>query len=225
MNPHYSESILVSAIRREEDQIQADEKRFTRIIGILFALVFALIAVVFYLLLRSGTNTGPTAVQTEISADISVPDGAPAAFISPTPTTAPISAIAQSASIAPVVSAPAIREYFIPLGTGSNQSGDWMDVPGALATVDFGGYRTIQKIVFEVNVNIPTANQTASVRLFNVTDKHPVWNSELTATNNVYTVSEPLVFDTGSKTYQVQMKTQLQFLAELTQARVHVFLK
>ncbi len=225
MDQHYPDSVIVSALRREEDQIQSDEKRFTLLVSILFAIIVILIALVLYLFLTTRTNTGPTAAQTEVPAAIASPAATLTTVNTPTPTAAQLGVPLGSVSQTPVNATPTIREYFIPFGTGTNQSGDWEDVPGAQVTVDFGGYRTIQKIVFEVNVTIPTANETASVRIFNVTDKHPVWNSELTTTNNTYTVSDPLIYDTGSKTYQVQMKTQLQFPAQLTQARIHIFLK
>jgi hypothetical protein len=148
------------------------------------------------------------------------------AALSPTPTPAGSMAVSGSAAqIPPPVPQPSVKEYFIPFGTGTNQSSDWTDVPGAQATVDFGGFSPIHKILFEATISIPTANQTASVRLYNVTDKHPVWYSEMTMTNNVYTVSPPLLYDPGAKTYQVQMKTQLQYTANLSLARIHILLK
>jgi len=118
-----------------------------------------------------------------------------------------------------------IKEYFISFGTGNNQTSDWTDVSGLQANINFGNYQNIKEIRFEASVNVPTANQTVSVRLFNVTDKHPVWNSEVTTTNNNYVVSSPIVYDFGSKTYQVQMKTQLKYLANLTLARLHIILQ
>lgn len=134
---------------------------------------------------------------------------------SPTPTVA-IKKVSEEAFI---------KEYFIPFGMGSNQTSDWADISGLQANIDFGNYPNIKEIRFEVSVNVPTANQTVSVRLFNVTDKHPVWNSEITTTNNIYAVSSPIIYDKGSKNYQVQMKTQLQHLVNLTQARLHIVLK
>lgn len=119
----------------------------------------------------------------------------------------------------------AIKEYFIPFGTGSSQANDWADVPGMQANINFENYQNIKEIRFEVSVSVPTANQTVSIRLFNVTDKHPVWNSEITTSNNIYAVSSPITYDNGVKTYQVQMKTQLGYLANLTQARLHIILK
>ena len=120
-----------------------------------------------------------------------------------------------------------VKDYFIPLGSGTNQSSDFSDVVGVLASVDFGGYQNIKEIRFEASINVPTANQSVSVRLYNTTDKHPVWSSEVTMNGGAaeYLISPVLAYDTGLKTYQVQMKTQLQYLSNLTQSRIHVILK
>jgi hypothetical protein len=118
------------------------------------------------------------------------------------------------------------KEYFIPIGSGTTQASEWTDVPGAQATVDFGSYKNIKSIVFETSVAVPTANQSVSVRLYNVSDKHPVWYSEVTMEGgtSAYLISSPIAYDKGSKIYQVQMKTQLEYPANLTQARIHITL-
>lgn len=120
-----------------------------------------------------------------------------------------------------------IKDYFIPLGSGTNQASDWADVIGAKVTVDLNQYQNIKEIRFEASVAVPTANESVSVRIFNVTDKHPVWNSEVTMNSgsSAYLTSSPIIYDTGSKLYQVQMKTQLQDSATLTQGRIHIILR
>jgi hypothetical protein len=146
----------------------------------------------------------------------STPTSTPTPFPTATPTQHPVTVINENE--------PAIKDYFIPFGTGTSQAGDWTDVPGLQANIDFGNYQNIKEVHFEVSVNVPTGNQSVSVRLFNVTDKHPVWYSEVT-TNNNYVSSPAIIYDKGAKLYQVQMKTELQFLANLTQARIHIILK
>jgi hypothetical protein len=42
---------------------------------------------------------------------------------------------------------------------------------------------------------------------------------------SAYLISNPIAYDKGSKIYQVQMKTQLQYPANLTQARIHITLQ
>jgi hypothetical protein len=116
------------------------------------------------------------------------------------------------------------KEYFVPLGTGTNVTDDWNDVAGASAYVDTAQYPRIKKVVFEATVAVPTGNESAYVRLFNATDKHPVWFSELSmdTTGPVLLTSPAIALDKGSKLYQVQMRTQLKFTANLTQSRIHI---
>lgn len=116
------------------------------------------------------------------------------------------------------------KEYFVPLGAGSNTTDDWTDVAGASAYVDTAQYPRIKKVVFEATIAVPTGNQTAYVRLFNATDKHPVWFSDVSmnTTGPILLTSSPITLDRGSKLYQVQMKTQLKFTANLSQSRIHI---
>ncbi len=124
-------------------------------------------------------------------------------------------------------SQPQVVDYFIPLGSGTNQTNDWANITGAQVSVDFGQYQNIKEIRFETTVSTPTSSQIVWVRLFNTTDKHPVWFSEVQTQGeaSAYLVSQPIAYDIGLKTYQVQMKTQLQGLTNLTQARIHVILQ
>lgn len=122
------------------------------------------------------------------------------------------------------VSSSAKGEFFIPFGFGSSSAGDWVDIEGLQAYMDSTNYEGIKKVTFEASVRIPTGNQTAYVRLFNKTDKHPVWFSEVSMSGGTpqLLISDPITLDEGNKLYQVQMKTQLKFLAILDQARVHI---
>ena len=116
---------------------------------------------------------------------------------------------------------------FYPLGSGSSTASDWTDVPGVVTSLDFGSYNRIKEVHFEASVYVPTANQSVSVRLYNVTDKHPVWYSEVTMAGgpSAYLTSPAVSYDTGTKLYQVQMKTQLQSTANLVQSKIHVTLQ
>lgn len=117
-----------------------------------------------------------------------------------------------------------VKEFFIPFGSGSSSAGDWQDVFGLQASIDSTNYQQIKSVTFEASVRIPTGNEVAYVRLFNVTDKHPVWFSEVSLEGGTpkLLVSKPITLDTGSKVYQVQMKTSLKFQAILDQARLHI---
>lgn len=126
------------------------------------------------------------------------------------------------------VSAPSqssgVKEFFVPLSSGSNSTDDWADVLGAQAYIDSTQYGQIKSVVFEASVHIPTGNEIAYVRLFNVTDKHPVWFSEVSLEGGTpkLLISNPITLDSGRKLYQVQMKTSLKYQAILDQARVHI---
>jgi len=135
---------------------------------------------------------------------------------SPTPTKTPASAQTTSSTT---------REYYVPFGSGSGNSSDWKDLAGLQASIDSNGYSSIKSVVFEVSLHVPTGNETASVRLYNSTDNHPVWNSELTFNGNsssVFMSSSPISLDSGNKLYKVQIKTQLQYPAIVDQSRVHI---
>ena len=117
------------------------------------------------------------------------------------------------------------KTYYVPFGSGSGASTDWQDMPGLQASIDSSSYGSIKSIVFEASLHIPTGNEIASVRLYNSTDGHPVWNSQVDFNGNVNSVllvSPGINLDSGNKLYKVQIKTQLQFTAVLDQSRLHI---
>lgn len=118
----------------------------------------------------------------------------------------------------------AAKEYFVPLGTGTNKSDDWLDVEGAQSYIDSTQYRKIKKVTFEATLEIPNGAQISYVRLYNVTDKHPVWFSEMNMDGSgpQLLISAPISLDPGQKLYKVQMKSQLKGLINLVQSRVHI---
>lgn len=116
------------------------------------------------------------------------------------------------------------REFFISFGSGSTRAGDWEDITGLAVDVDSGKYGKIKTVVFEAAVSIPNGNQGVYVRLFNLTDNHPVWFSEVYhegGTPKLLT-SASITLDSGNKLYQVQMKTTLKDLVNLNQARIRI---
>lgn len=118
-----------------------------------------------------------------------------------------------------------VKEFFIPFGSGSATSDDWEDVGGLQANIDSTKYGKIKSAVFEASVRIPTNNEYAYVRLYNVTDKHPVWNSEVYFPGGsaaTLLTSQSISLDAGAKLYKVQMKTQLKYQAFLDQSRLHI---
>lgn len=147
----------------------------------------------------------------------------PTASLSPSLTPTPTKAQSSSSN-----NQSAAKEYYVPFGAGSGSSSDWQDVAGLQAYVDSASYSNIKSVVFEASLHIPTGNQTASVRLYNATDGHPVWSSEINFngnTSSVFLSSQAVSLDSGNKLYKVQMKTQLQFTAILDQSRLHIATK
>jgi len=156
----------------------------------------------------------PSACLAQIQA-LSPPSAIQTGTTTPTPTQAP-------AKIVPMVS-----EFFIPFGSGSGNATDWQDIPGLLAAIDTANYATNRTVTFEVSLRIPTGNQTVYARLFNATDKHPVWFSDVSLEGGTPSliISSPVQLDNGNKTYQVQLKTSLGFLSNIDQARLRIVTK
>jgi len=197
-------------------RIERDEREIKIGFTVSALLILALLANVVYLNLfiikiSSSKPSEPIAVMAT----------PPPATPTVTPTATPA---AQSETSSASISKP-FKDYYINLGSGSNQSTDWADVAGTLVTIDLGLYQNIKEVHLETTTNVPTANGTVSIRLFNKTDNYAVWNSERTVqaqSKGDFLISQNLIYDIGPKLYQVQMKSQLGVLANLLQARLHV---
>lgn len=146
-----------------------------------------------------------------------IPTSTPTSIPTPTPTTKVVSQTQTQTQ-------PSVKEFFVPFGTGSNSSDDWQDVSGLKATLDTANYGNIKTVVFEATIRIPTGNEAAYARLYNATDKHPVWFSDVSLEGGTpqLLISKPITLDSGNKTYQVQMKTSLKYPAFLDQSRLHI---
>lgn len=127
---------------------------------------------------------------------------------------------ALSGSTSPAIA----KEYFIPLGSGSGISTEWNDVGGANAYIDARAYTRIKKVTFETTLYQPSSSQRVWVRLVNATDGRVLSNSELSTDSSgpLSLISPAISLDYGNKLYQVQIKTQLGGLTNLTQARIHI---
>ncbi len=201
---------LREEIQIDEEKILKDEKRAKRFFWIVLFLIivtFLNFVVIYQFIFK----------PEQISSKDSV--------LSPTPTIEPTltETVTPTQSVTPVIIDSSVKEYFVAFGSGTSSADDWADVDGLEANVDFSSYGNVKDIIFEVSVSVPTANQLVWVRLYNKTDKHPVWNSEVsTSGSSGYTYSKSLIYDQGAKDYQVQVKTQLKYPANITQARLHI---
>lgn len=118
-----------------------------------------------------------------------------------------------------------VKDYYLNFGSGTNQSTDWTDISGTLYTYDLGQYQNVKTITLETTTNVPTANGSVSVRLFNKTGNYAVWNSDRTVqaqASGDLLISQNLIYDLGPKMYQIQMKSQFGVPANLIQARLHI---
>lgn len=206
------QELLEHELEVEEKRIETDEKKIRKVFWIIFFLVILAVLnfAIIYLFIFKPVATKSEGIKVSTTPTVS-------------PTDTPIVTPTTSLNIAPTIIQSNIKEYFIPLGAGSGLTDDWTNVDGLIANVDLGTFQNIKEINFEVSVNVPTANQTVWVRLYNKTDKHPVWNSEISFSDaGGYVVSQPLIYDKGEKTYQVQIKTQLKFTANIIQSRLHI---
>lgn len=143
-------------------------------------------------------------------------------LVVPTPATSYITTVPSQNR-----SSSTVKEFYVSLGSGFNSTDDFADVQGAAVYIDTAKYGKIKKVIFEATLHIPTGNEKAYARLFNATDKHPVWFSEVSLEGGAPKLlsSDPITLDEGNKLYQVQMKTSLKYQANLTQARLHIIIE
>jgi hypothetical protein len=136
----------------------------------------------------------------------------------------PAACIARINQVAGKTTSGTAKEYYVPLGSGTSTANDWADIAGASAYIDTASYSKIKQTTFEATVSVPAGSQQVWVRLFNATDKHPVWDSEVMTDSSgpILLTSKPIKLDSGNKLYQVQMKTQLKALTNLVQSRVRI---
>lgn len=120
-----------------------------------------------------------------------------------------------------------VEEVYIPLGTATTQLANYQSVPGLEAQVDSTKYPNIATATFEATVTNPNASQQVWLQLFDATNNHPVWYSQVTyqGGGSQTLISSPITLSQGNVTYQVQAQTQLQAPAQITNARIHLILE
>ncbi|HEV2339595.1 MAG TPA: hypothetical protein VGT05_02380 [Patescibacteria group bacterium] len=142
------------------------------------------------------------------------------------PTSTPQPAVS---AVTPVVAQVILaKDYYIPFGSGQSTATDWTDVAGLQTYINPANYTHLKQVIFEASIQVPTANETAWVRLYDVTAGHEVWYSDMYFSGGAspqYLISQPVQLGSGNDLYQVQMKTQLGSPANLLQSRIHVTLQ
>lgn len=120
------------------------------------------------------------------------------------------------------------KEIFIPIGTGSTKKNSYEDLAGLEVTIDTNKYSSIESVVFEASIWVQDGNGKVYTQLYNKTDGHPVWNSEISTSSatGVLTTSGKITLSSGNKTYKIQAKTNLvEFAGHVDNARVKITLK
>lgn len=137
-------------------------------------------------------------------------------------------AVASLATPSPVLVArtesATVREYYIPLGSGSTTKSTWENLTATETWIDTSSYGKISEVMFIAGLRNPTKNGQVEAQLYNVTDNHPVWGSHVVMSNNVSQTitSGPIQLDTGKKLYRVQLKSTLSYDAYLDTAKLRI---
>lgn len=138
----------------------------------------------------------------------------PALILTPTPTLSPTPTPANT-----------VKEFFVPLGTGTGKPADWTVVDGMGAKIDPSDYGNIKQITFEVTAWVPQNNQQIWIRLYNANTYQAVAGSEVTLQGGgtaTLLISSPITLASGNNSYQIQMKTQLQATTDINMARIRI---
>ncbi len=120
------------------------------------------------------------------------------------------------------------KEIFIPVGTGSTFASSYTDLGGLEVTIDTTKYSAIESVVFEASIWVQDGNGKMYAQLYNLTDKHPVWSSEISTNSakGILTTSGKITLEKGMKTYRVQAKTDMNaYAAHVDNARIKIVLK
>lgn len=130
-------------------------------------------------------------------------------------------------TVVQTVSKTSVKEFYVPLGSGSTASNTWAEIKNAEAYFDPGNYGKIKSITFEALMHIPTANGRVYARLYNVDDKNGLVETEIWAegSTGVRVESSSFSLPSGNKLYRAQLKSSMGFEAILDLARLKVMVE
>ena len=98
-----------------------------------------------------------------------------------------------------------------------------MALDGAQVYIDTALYDSIKRVTFEVFLRNPTGNGRTYAKLFNATDKHDVWFSEVYFEGGGLVRKEATItLEPGNKLYQVYLKSSLAYDVYVDNARIHI---
>lgn len=116
------------------------------------------------------------------------------------------------------------KEYYIPLGSGNTDKSDWYNLVATETVIDPASYGTIKEAYFIASFRNPTQNGMVEAQLYNVTDKHPVWGSHVIMNGppSQTITSSKITLDNGNKLYRVQLKSTMNYLVYLDNAKIRI---
>lgn len=140
----------------------------------------------------------------------------PSPTISLQPTTTKIEELKQKS----------LREAYIPIGSGSTTKDSWDALTGVEVAIDTQKTGNIKEAYFQAILRIPTGNGKISAKLFNVTDNHDVWFSEISneGANGVLKEAK-ITLTQGSKLYRVYLKSSLQYEVIIDLAKLKLIIE
>lgn len=212
---------------------------FSKIIVAIFVLAIVdLLFINWWILKKSDSlNTLPVADNTFVDRAVPEPASSPSPLenesesltegtvVSPTPT--PSGNLSSGTTEKVVVQTPN-KEIFIPMGSGQTKSKTFADLYGVEIVIDTTKYSEIDYVAFEASVWVEDGNGRAWAQIKNVTDNNPLIESQVSNPTSTPTLktSGKIPIPSGSKTYRVQAKTDLeQFAAHVENARLKIVLK
>ncbi len=127
----------------------------------------------------------------------------------------------------PSYQAPQVKEFYVPLGSGSTTATSWTDIPGAEAYIDPANYGKIKSLTFEASLRVPSGSGRVYARLYNVNDKLGIFESEISGegTDGIRVESSKLIFSSGNKLYRVQLKTTMGVEGDLDIGRIKILVE
>lgn len=116
------------------------------------------------------------------------------------------------------------REIYIPLGSGSTKKSDWDDLTATETIIDPSAYGTFRQAYLTYSLSNPTQNGQVEARLYNATDKYPIYGSHVImngpSSQTINTGEFPL--PAGNKLYRVQLRSSLSYPAYLDNAKMRI---
>jgi hypothetical protein len=138
-----------------------------------------------------------------------------------------LTAIAETCQCQTVSSVGTTKVVYVPLGRGTTTSQTYEEIVGAEAVIDLSRYPEIETVYFEANMKIPAGGGRIYAKIYNVTDKHDAWLSEvyLDGAGPYRAEAKGVILASGRKLYRVKMKSTLGTEGVLDSARLKILLK